>query len=310
MFSLCCISNELKPTHSFQTMTWKRFNDLGAGELALKELSARWLNNVKVTHRIIQHCAENGWNYRVSSSLFPILTHPEFPYKFHDAPDFEAILDEFRAIQNARYPVRLSTHPDPFNVLASRNEFSLTKTKNELEHHAWMMDLLGCERSYQNPINIHVNCSDGEPWEIADRFAANLATLSPGVRSRLVVENEDKGIWNVERLVKYFYNRHGIGVTLDTLHHTTNGSQFDEYQAMQECAKTWGHIKPLFHYCEAMPDQPNPRKHADMPTDCPPDFPADWEIELKNKCFAIRRLEEIRNSRLLKGCPSPIEVVS
>jgi UV DNA damage endonuclease len=289
-------------------MTWKRFNDLGANDVALKELSARWLNNVKVTHRIIQHCADNGWNYRVSSSLFPILTHPEFPYKFHDAPDFEAILDEFRAIQNARYPVRLSTHPSQFVVLASNNQEAVKKSIDDLEHHAWMMDLLGCERSYQNPINIHVNCSDGEPWEIADRFAANLATLSPGVRRRLVVENEDRGIWNVERLVKYFYERHGIGVTLDTLHHTTNGSQFDEYQAMQECAKTWGHIKPLFHYCEAMPDQPNPRKHADMPTDCPPDFPADFECELKGKDFAIRRLEEI--SRLLKGCPSPTEVAS
>jgi len=310
MYSLCCISNELKSTHSFQTMTWKRFNDLGADKLALRELSSRWLNNVKVTRRIIQHCADNGWNYRVSSSLFPILTHPDFKYAHYEAPDFEAILDEFRAIQSENHSVRLSTHPDQFNVLASRNESSLAKTKNELEHHAWMMDLLGCERSYQNPINIHVNCSDGEPCEIADRFAANLATLSDGVRSRLVVENEDRGIWNVEHLVKYFYERHGIPITFDTLHHTTNGSQFDEYQAMQECAKTWGHIKPLFHYCEAMPDQPNPRKHADMPTDCPPDFPADFEVELKAKDFAIRRLEEIRSSRLLKGCPSPIEVVS
>jgi UV DNA damage endonuclease len=289
-------------------MTWKRFNDLGAGELALKELSARWLNNVKVTHRIIQHCADNGWNYRVSSSLFPILTHPEFKYSHYEAPDFDAILDEFRAIQAARYPVRLSTHPSQFVVLASNNQEAVKKSIDDLEHHAWMMDLLGCERSYQNPINIHVNCSDGEPWEIADRFAANLATLTPGVRSRLVVENEDRGIWTVSNLLKYFYERHGIPCTYDTLHHAVNVSQFDEYRAMQECAKTWGNIRPLFHYCEAMPDQPNPRKHADMPTNCPPDFPVDWEIELKNKCFAIRRLEEI--SRLLKGCPSPTEVAS
>ena len=299
MYSLCCISNELKPAYSFKTMTWKRFNDLGANDVALKELSARWLNNVKVTHRIIQHCADNGWNYRVSSALFPILTHPDFSFGFHDAPDHQQILSEFRAIQDARYPVRLSCHPDQFNVLASRNEFSLAKTKNELERHAWMMDLLGCERSYQNPINIHVNCSDGEPWEIADRFAANLATLSDSVRSRLVVENEDKGIWNVERLVKYFYNRHGIPITYDNLHDKCNPSDAGIY----DCVATWGKYKPLFHYSESHPDKSNPRSHADMPTDFPTyyisasetqSYDVDWEVELKSKDLAVRELERIQ----------------
>ena len=66
-------------------MTWKRFNDLSSRDCpktALKQLSSRWLNNVKVTHRIIRHCADNGWNYRVSSSLFPLLTHPDFACLF------------------------------------------------------------------------------------------------------------------------------------------------------------------------------------------------------------------------------------
>jgi UV DNA damage endonuclease len=298
MYSLCCISNELKPNHSFKTMTWKRFNDLGAGNAALKELSARWLNNIKVTHRIIQHCANNDWNYRVSSSLFPILTHPDFPYNFHNAPDHQQILSEFRAIQDARYPVRLSCHPDQFNVLASRNESSLAKTKNELECHGWMMDLLGCERSYQNPINIHVNCSDGEPWEIADRFAANLATLSDSVRSRLVVENEDKSIWTVEHLIKHFYNRHGIPITYDNLHDKCNPSDAGIY----DCVATWGKYKPLFHYSESHPTKPNPRSHADMPTDFPShyisasetlSYNVDWEVELKSKDLAVRELERI-----------------
>ena len=100
-------------------------------------------------------------------------------------------------------------------------------------------------------INIHVNCSDGEPWEIADRFAANLATLSDSVRSRLVVENEDKGIWNVERLVKYFYNRHGIPITYDNLHDKCNPSDVGIY----DCVATWGKYKPLFHYSESHPDK-------------------------------------------------------
>jgi len=149
--------------------------------------------------------------------------------------------------------------------------------------------LLGCERSYQNPINIHVNCSDGEPWEIADRFAANLATLSDNVRSRLVVENEDRGIWNVERLVKYFYNRHGIPITYDNLHHKCNPSDAGIY----DCAATWGDYKPLFHYSESHPDKSNLRSHADMPTDFPRIHSVDHEIELKAKDFAIRHIQNL-----------------
>lgn len=301
MYSLCCISNELKPSHSFKTMTWKRFNDLSSRDCpktALKQLSSRWLNNVKVTHRIIRHCADNGWNYRVSSSLFPLLTHPDFAclFKMYDAPDYDAIKQEFADIKQAKYPVRLSCHPDQFNVLASRNEHSLYKTKNELNTQGMIMDMLGCEHSHLNPINIHVNCSDGQPWEIADRFAANLDTLTKSVRSRLVVENEDKSIWTAERLVKYFYKRHGIPVTYDNLHDKCNPSNSGIY----DCIATWGDHKPLFHYSESHPDKPNPRSHADMPTQfdthyvsaCETkSYDVDWEVELKSKDLAIRELE-------------------
>ena len=77
MYNLCCISNELKEQgYQFQTMTWKRFNQLVESEgqqSALTELGERWLNNIRVTFMSIQHCYQNGWGYRVSSSLFPLL---------------------------------------------------------------------------------------------------------------------------------------------------------------------------------------------------------------------------------------------
>jgi len=57
---------------------------------------------------------------------------------------------------------------------------------------------------------------------------------------------------------------------------------------MAVCAATWGMTKPLFHYSESMPDQKNPRKHADMPTNCPASDSYDWDIELKSKDAAIR----------------------
>ncbi len=301
MYNLCCISNELKEQgYKFQTMTWKRFNQLRdehGAEYALGQLGQRWLNNVEVTRLCIEHCSDNGWGYRVSSSLFPCLTHPEFKsgwrYSVQNVPQYEQIMEEFRDIvyYNETWQVRLSTHPDQFNVLASENQSAVDKTITELNHHGWVMDQLGCERSYQNPINIHVNCTKGELSDIAARFMSNLNKCDQSVTSRLVVENEDKGCWTVDNLLKYF----NLPITYDNLHDKCNPSAKNTYL---ECAETWP-CKPLFHYSESMPDHKNPRKHADMPTDCPSTDRYDWDIELKSKDAAIRACAAIADNNLV-----------
>lgn len=299
MYNLCCISNDLKAKKiSFQTMTFKRFNQLRdehGAQYALNELGSRWLNNVEVTRSCIKHCAKQGWGYRVSSSLFPCLTHPDFPYYVSDVPQYDKILCVFNDIaKNNAWGVRLSTHPSQFVVLASENKDAVGKSIVDLNHHGWVMDLLGCERSYYNPINIHVNCTKGDLADIAKRFIANLNKCDKSVISRLVVEVEDKGCWSAENLCRHFK----IPVTFDTLHHKCNNPEnLSELRAMTMCSITWGKFKPLFHYSESHPDKPNPRCHADMPIDCPPDFPADYDLELKKKCDAIRECERIRDAK-------------
>ena len=301
MYNLCCISNELKTKGiSFQTMTWKRYNELQPEE-ALLELGKRWLNNVVATKFTIDHCGSNGWGYRVSSSLFPLLTHPEFKYKLTDIPQYKAITSVFESIQTSNksaegsQKVRLSIHPDQFNVLASTNAESVAKTIKELNSQGLTMDLLGCERSRQNPINIHINCSQGDLSEIAARFAHNLEKCDDSVKSRLVVENEDKGCWNVENLLNYLYHPYKIPITFDNLHDKCNPSKtclndFGEKVEHELCAATWGDIKPIFHYSESDPNNKNPRAHADMPIDRPFSECYDWDIELKAKDKAIRML--------------------
>ena len=302
MYNLCCISNELKEQgYKFQTMTWKRFNDLchqHGDEYALRELGDRWLNNCNVTFMAIQHCAENGWGYRVSSALFPVLTHPDFKYDITDVPQYQEIVDCLRetAEYNESWQVRLSTHPDQFNVLASENQSSVDKTIAELNHHGWVMDMLGCERSYYNPMNIHVNCTKGELSDIAARFMSNLAKCDESVTSRLVIENEDKGCWNVDNLLTHFR----LPITFDNLHDKCNPSETDSDACMYQCAATWN-VRPLFHYSESHPEKTNPRSHADMPTDCPSIWQYDWDIELKSKDAAIRACNTIAASQLCRS---------
>lgn len=318
MYSLCCISNELKQDgHSFQTMTWKRYTQLREeyGDVyALKELGARWLNNVLVTEKTIEHCGKSGWGYRVSSSLFPCLTHSDFKYNIEDVPQYKRIIEVFTSIAvrnthptTGEQIVRLSCHPDQFNVLASDNLIAVAKTIKELNHHGWMMDMLGCSRNYYNPINIHINRTNDSLENIAKEFMYNLEYCDESVRSRLVVENEDKGVWNVANLIEFFYKPYKIPITFDNLHHKCNPSEIKndngEDMAVDICSLTWGNVKPLFHYSESDPNNKNKRAHAAIPTDLPPSEQYDWEIELKDKDQAIRNLyliELTRESQELK----------
>ena len=301
MYNLCCISNELKEQgYKFQTMTWKRFNQLcneHGPEDALYELGQRWLNNIHVTRLCIEHCAGSGWGYRVSSALFPCLTHPDFEYTIKDVIQEDDIMEEFGDIKyyNAQGRVRLSTHPDQFNVLASENQAAVDKTIAELNHHGWVMDMLGCERSYYNPMNIHVNNTKGELSDIAVRFMSNFAKCDKSVTSRLVIENEDKGCWNVDNLLRHFK----LPITFDNLHDKCNPSYTDSDACMYQCAATWN-VKPLFHYSESHPEKTNPRSHADMPTDRPCSDKYDWDIELKSKDTAIRACAELATASKLQ----------
>ena len=291
MYSLCCISNSLaNDGHKFQTMTWHRFSQLDRDE-AVATVSARTLNNIRVTHKILTQCAANGWAYRVSSNLFPLLTYNVANLRLADYPDYidimAALADCASVVRDKG--VRVSCHPDQFNVLASMGKPQVDKTIRELNHHGWLMDQLGGWRDYRTPINIHVNNTKGEPSEIAARFMSNLAKCDESVRSRLVVENEDKGIWTPKLLSEHF----DLPITYDNLHHKCLPDGLSHSQAFSLCYKSWmrgGYFKPLFHYSESHPDKTNPRSHADMPSERPYEtfsMPVDYDIELKSKDAAI-----------------------
>jgi len=276
----------------FGTTTKKRFLSLERNQ-AVALASSKALQNVTTTFETIKYCYNNGWNYRISCNLFPLLSLPEANLVYEQYPDYNQIEDVFAQCKAfvETTNIRLSNHPDQFVVLGSEKDNVVANSIRELEINAWIMDKLGCTRSYYNPINLHVN-KNGICADVAKRVLDNMKRCSIGVTSRLVLENEDKGVWNVENMIQHF--GHHLPITYDNLHDTCNVSTYNCATAFANCVDTWQkhNTKPLFHYSESIVGGSNKRAHADMPVNVPISYGynVDFEIELKSKDAAIIHL--------------------
>ena len=294
---LCCISLKLKDQgFSHQTMTYKRFSSLPREE-ALEILGSRIQNNLMVTGRTIEFCAENNYVYRVSSDIFPLITYDEANVSLEDLPNYDDIQNEFDNIETTikNRAVRVTCHPSEFNVLASTNQKAVDKTITELNFYSSFFDRIGLPANYDAPMNLHVHNRSGSVDEIIDRFLTNFAKLDENCRKRLVIENDDKlNCWSVRELITHFHPRTNIPITFDYLHHKCHPDMLDEETAIKACHDTWHGYKPLFHYSESKPGN-NPRAHADYAENELNTYGLSFDIdmELKAKDLAIIRYQEL-----------------
>ena len=139
-----------------RTMIKRTFQQKG-----IKYASELALANVQDLKKIIQWNEDHNIKfYRLSSEMFPWASE----YNIEDLPDFEKIaqiMGEAGDLAN-KYGQRLTTHPGPFNKLASPKERVVLATITDLEIHGKMMDLLKQPRTPQAKINIHVGAAYGE----------------------------------------------------------------------------------------------------------------------------------------------------
>lgn len=314
MYNLCCISLSLKKQgFNHRAMRFTQFEKQERSE-ALEILGDRALENLETTFQTMQYAKSNGWGYRISSTLFPLFNLAKANVGLNNLPNATLIDDKFQQIrdftkQYAPTQFRLVFHPDHFNVLCSANPEVVDRTINELAHHGWLMDqMVSNSRSYWYPLNIHMSRSSGDPQTIAREFIKNFDKLDDSVKSRLVLENEDKGVWSPDRLYNLIHKEIGIPITYDNLHHQCNPGEWSTSEAFERCYETWhAHgCTPLFHYSEGGANN-NPRAHTDFASSTPKHFreiydtsvtrgqSIDWDVELKQKDYAIQHMIDQEN---------------
>jgi len=296
--SLCCISNILaEQGHKFRTMTYKSFSGKERSE-SLEKLSEIIINNFTVSEKIVRHCAANNIKgYRLSSDLCPVIKHPDVMIGLEDLPNYSDIEESIKDLSAAikETGIRVSAHPSEYITLTSDDPIKVQHSIIDLELHAEIFERLSLERSYYNPLNIHIR-KEGEAKELCDTFISNYNKLSISVKSRLVLENNDTGnTWTVANLKKYFFEPYGIPVTFDNLHHKMLNHDVSHKDAFFEAYLTWN-CTPIFHYSEG---KNGTRAHRDMGEDLPINYNKDvlFDVELKGKDYAILDILKRYNDR-------------
>jgi len=274
-------------------------------EKGIEYASSLSLLNVLDLQKILEWNVEHGIKFfRLSSNIFPWASE----YQLHDLPDYEQIWEACETAGNyaRQHGIRLTSHPGPFNKLASPNDRVFQNTKRDLEIHGEFFDMLNLPRNHYAKINIHVGAAYGNKPVALDTFAKNFERLPESVRSRLTVENDDRpSLYSTKELYEGVYKRIGVPIVFDYHHHGFCTGELSEKEALEVAISTWGDIKPVVHYSESRAEEKKdakirPHAHSDY-VDGPVDdygYDLDVMIEAKMKELALFGLQKNDTERL------------
>jgi UV DNA damage endonuclease len=285
-----CINMSMgKKVTTNRTMVKRTFEARG-----MDYVSELALLNAKDIVRILEWNRLNGISFfRLSSALIPwgdqldltqLKDYKEIKRELKKAGDFAKF-----------WGIRITSHPGPFNVLVSPNESVVLKTIADLELHGKVFDMMGLEKSPYNKINIHCNGVYGDKISAMMRFCENFKRLSPSVRKRLTIENDDKASMYSVKDLMFIHNIIGIPIVFDYHHHKFCTGDLSEEMALKLAVSTWPKsITPVVHYSESKSLHENNTKikdqaHSDYINRIPNTYGYDVDImvEAKAKELAI-----------------------
>lgn len=291
-FGLCCVFRSEKIR--FRTTTAKVLLGMDAAS-RLSRVSAVCLENGANLVSALHACRRLGiGSFRILSTLFPRMTHPDVGYFLEELPDAESIRKQLQEVRSTAlaWDIRLSFHPDPFVVLSSPDSRVVENSVRELEYHAMLARETGADT-----INIHAGGVYGDKKEALRRFINGFSCLSEEAGSRLALENDDVR-YTVADLLPVCREL-AIPLVYDVHHHRCNPDGLSVEDATGYSAETWNQSgrEPYCHLSSPKNgwNGGDPRPHAD--TVDPADFPRCWagrtmtvDIEAKFKEVAVVEL--------------------
>lgn len=217
--------------------------------------------------------------YRLSSELAPYATHPDLPQFRQQISECERELAAAgKSARNAG--ARLSVHAGQHVVLNAPDEGLAERSRRELAHQAQLLETMGM--GPDAVVVLHVGGVYGDRLLARERFVRQVEMLSPHVRCRLALENDDHR-FSVEDCL-WVHRQTGLPVAFDHLHFRCHNPEHVALaDALVTCLATWpSNVAPKVHFSsprtatvvveqrDAMSDRvrrrtrgPRPTHHAD-----------------------------------------------
>jgi UV DNA damage endonuclease len=289
---LCC--QFLDAPIKFRSATHRHAGAMPAGTRRAY-LSAIAADNAAALAAAITQCHALGIGaFRITSQIFPLMTHPESGYRLDDLEGAAGILDALRAAGDLAsvHNIRLSFHPDQFVVLNSDRPDVVESSLRELDAHAAIAQLIGAET-----LTLHGGGGVGGKAGALDRLRRGIDRLSDRSRSRLALENDDR-VFTVADLLPVCAAA-GVPLVYDVHHHRCHGDALTVAEATARAADTWGRREPYFHVSSPRDGTGarDRRPHADYIA--LRDLPVVWrqravtvDVEAKAKERAVVRLRD------------------
>ena len=183
--------------------------------------------------------------YRMSSDLAPYVTHPDMP-QFHGM--IEESAEELKTIgkRARKLGLRLSFHPSQFIVLNSPDPVLVQKSVADLTAQTQMLDLM--ELGPEAVVVVHAGGMYGDTETGCARWAETYKLLSPAIRRRLVLENDDLR-YSAADVLK-IHEMTGVPLIFDHQHFWChNPEQLELRETVERFLATWARgVRPKIHF--------------------------------------------------------------
>lgn len=247
-----------KKVTSSSTVTFKNYNKIIEEEKKKEKLKSVTLSNLNDLIKILDYNIKNNIHfYRMTSGLIPLATHPEVGYWGHR----EIFKNDFKYIGKLikESKMRVDIHPDEFNVINSINPKVVENTKLNLLFQAkWFEDF-----DYESgKMVIHLGGATGGKDKGIERFIENLNKFPKEIKSKLIIENDDKTYTAKEILKVCEFLK--IPMVLDVHHHNCNNNDECINDLLEDIFNTWSNeeLPPKIHFSSPREHELD-RKHSD-----------------------------------------------
>ncbi|UCG35280.1 MAG: UV DNA damage repair endonuclease UvsE [Candidatus Omnitrophota bacterium] len=200
---------------------------------SVKRLKETVENNLDCLFKILKYNLDhNILFFRISSDLIPFASHPVCKFKWQRfyRKEFKKIGDFIK-----KYKMRISMHPDQFVIINSPDKKVLARSIKELSYHAAILGAIGLDASAK--IQLHVGGKYLDKEKSLKSFIERYQKLSPSIKKRLVIENDDK-IYNVADCLRV-HRQTRVPILFDVFHHSINPSNLNLTKILQKIKKTW-----------------------------------------------------------------------